>query len=324
MKFRTGPIFALCVLFAINMMNFFDRLIVGAVGKTSRTTGSLVTATWAIWELPLSSSTRWSGCRWDAWRIERIVRRILAGGVFVWSLLTAASGTATSFVQMAFWRLAVGVGEATCAPASSSLIGDLFPASRRARAMGFFMMGLPLGNAACFVVSGFMAANFGWQSAFFVALIPGLLCALGAFLITEPQRGGAEQHAVGMRRRPGSPYWLVLSTPTMCWIIASGALHNFNMYTIGGFLSPFLRRFHECSPLLAANTSTVVYGLVGVPGLFLGGYLGDRIYRVRQNGRLWVASVALAMSAFRCCMWRCSSRPVMYWFLACCLGLAAG
>jgi MFS family permease len=68
------------------------------------------------------------------------------------------------------------------------------------------------------------------------------------------------------------------------------------MYTIGGFLSPFLRRFHECSPILAANTSTVIYGLVGVPGLFIGGYLGDRLYRTRLNGRLWVASVALALS----------------------------
>jgi MFS family permease len=115
-------------------------------------------------------------------------------------------------------------------------------------------------------------------------------------MINEPARGSAEQHGIGTRRRPGSPYWLVLSTPTMCWIIASGALHNFNMYTIGGFLSPMLRRFHACDPIPAANTSMVIYGLVGVPGLFLGGYLGDRLYRSRINGRLWVASIALGLS----------------------------
>jgi len=297
MKPRTGPIFALFVLFAINMMNFFDRLIVGAVGEdikndwglSDSALGDLGTAfivLYALVGVPLGrladSSNR---------------SRILAVGVFVWSLLTAASGTAKTFMQMAFWRLSVGVGEATCAPASSSLIGDLFPAANRARAMGFFMMGLPLGNAACFLVSGFVAANYGWQAAFYVALIPGMLCAAGAFFITEPKRGGAEKHAVGMRRRPGSPYWLVLSTPTMCWIIASGALHNFNMYTIGGFLSPFLRRFHEAGPVPAANIATVIYGLVGVPGLFLGGYLGDRLYKTRVNGRLWVAAVALSLSA---------------------------
>jgi MFS family permease len=297
MKFRTGPIFALCVLFAINMMNFFDRLIIGAVGEDIKNEWELSDS--ALGELGTAFIILYALVGVPLGRLaDRGNRsRILAIGVFVWSFLTAASGTAKNFVQMVFWRLSVGVGEATCAPASSSLIGDLFPASGRARAMGFFMLGLPLGNAACFLVSGFVAANYGWQSAFYVALVPGLLCALGAYLITEPERGGAETHAVGMRRRPGNPYWLVLSTPTMCWIIASGALHNFNMYTIGGFLSPFLRRFHECSPILAANTSMVIYGLVGVPGLFLGGYLGDRLYKTRLNGRLWVAAIALLISS---------------------------
>jgi MFS family permease len=296
MKFRAGPIFALCIMFAINMMNFFDRLIIGAVGEDIRNDwklsdtdlGKLGTAfilLYAAIGVPLGRM---------ADRGNR--SRILAAGVFVWSLLTAACGLARNFWQMAGLRLAVGVGEATCAPASSSLIGDLFPASGRARAMAFFMLGLPLGNAAAYAVSGYMSANYGWQSAFYVALVPGLLCAVGAFFITEPARGGSEQHAIGMRRRAGSPYWLVLSTPTMCWIIASGALHNFNMYAIGGFLGPFLRRFHECGKIEAGNTATIVYGLVGVPGLFLGGYLGDRLYRTRINGRLLVASVALALS----------------------------
>src|SRR6476646_1562575 len=101
---------------------------------------------------------------------------ILAGGVFVWSLLTAASGMAQSFMQMAGLRLAVGVGEATCAPASSSLIGDLFPATSRARALAVFMLGLPLGTAACYAVSGTVAQRWGWQYAFYAAMIPGLLC----------------------------------------------------------------------------------------------------------------------------------------------------
>ncbi|HVU88765.1 MAG TPA: MFS transporter [Pirellulales bacterium] len=296
MKPRTGPIFALCVLFAINMMNFFDRLIIGAVGEDIRDAwkisdtdlGNLGTAfilLYAAIGIPLGRI---------ADRGNR--SRILTVGVFFWSLLTAACGLARNFWQMVVLRLAVGVGEATCAPASSSLIGDLFPANRRAKAMGFFMLGLPLGNAASFAVSGYMAANYGWQSAFFVAFIPGLLCAAAALMITEPVRGQAEEHAVSTRRREGSPYWLVLSIPTMCWIIASGALHNFNMYAIGGFLKSFLVRYHELDKASAGNVATVVYGLVGVPGLFLGGWLGDRLYKTRINGRLLVAATALGLS----------------------------
>ena len=62
------------------------------------------------------------------WRTAPRARRILAAGVFVWSVLTAASGMARSFWQLFVVRLGVGVGEATCAPAATSLIGDLVPA----------------------------------------------------------------------------------------------------------------------------------------------------------------------------------------------------
>ncbi|MBI2823484.1 MAG: MFS transporter [Planctomycetia bacterium] len=296
MKTRTGPIFALCVLFAINLMNFYDRLIIGAVGENIKkdwnlsdtALGWLGTAfilLYAVIGVPLGRM---------ADRGNR--SKILAGGVFVWSLLTAACGKAQTFWQMVSLRLAVGVGEATCAPTSSSLIGDLFPATTRAKAIAFFMLGLPLGNAASYAVSGPVAAKYGWQAAFYVAIVPGLLCALAAFFIREPERGASEVHTIGARRRPGSPYWLVLGTPTMCWIIASGALHNFNMYAIGGFLVPFLLRYHKTELIFASNTATIIYGLVGVVGLVLGGYLGDKLYRKRINGRLLLAAVALSLS----------------------------
>ena len=73
--------------------------------------------------------------------------KVLAAGVTVWSLLTAASGLCTNFTQLFVARLGVGVGEASCAPAASSLIGDLFPSEKRAKAMSLFMLGLPVGLA---------------------------------------------------------------------------------------------------------------------------------------------------------------------------------
>jgi MFS family permease len=296
MESRRGAGFALAVLFAINLMNFYDRAILGAVGEdiksewelSDSSLGLLGTAfilLYAVVGVPLGRF---------ADRSNRT--RILTVGVFFWSLLTAASGLAQNFFQMVGIRLAVGVGEATCAPASTSLIGDYFPASKRARAIGIFMLGLPLGNAACYTLSGLISKQYNWQAAFYVAIIPGLICAALAFMIPEPKRGGSETHSIGAKRRPGNPYWLVLTTPTVMWIIASGALHNFNMYAIGGFLSPFLQRFHHCDKVTAGYIVSFVYGLVGVAGLFLGGFLGDRLYRKRVNGRMLVAAAALAIS----------------------------
>src|SRR5882672_12241281 len=124
-------------------MNFFDRQIIGGVGEGIRREwglsdtalgllGTVFTLLYAIVGLPLGRLSDRTERRW-----------VLAGGVFAWSVLTAVSGAARSFGQLIVARLGVGVGEATCAPASTSLIGDLFPKTRRARAVALWMLGLP-------------------------------------------------------------------------------------------------------------------------------------------------------------------------------------
>jgi MFS family permease len=288
---------ALGVLFAINTLNFYDRQILGAVGETVRdewrlsdtalgSLGTAFTLLYAVVGVPLGRMTDRFSRRW-----------ILCAGVTVWSLLTAASGLARNFTELFVVRLGVGSGEAACAPASTSLIGDLFPASRRAKALSVFMIGLPLGIALSFLGSSLLEHRFGWRFTFYIAAIPGLICAVLALLIWEPRRGAAETHSIHAAKRKGSPYLLVLSIPTMWWIIASGAFHNFNMYAIGAFLSPFLQRVHHLNKLNAGMISMVVYGLAGIPGLIVGGMLGDRMMKQRPNGRLLVASVAIFLSA---------------------------
>jgi MFS family permease len=290
---RESVWFALWVLFAINTMNFFDRQVLGAVGEAVRkewgmsdgamgALGTAFTLLYAFVGVPLGRLT------------DKMGRKgILSAGVFVWSLTTVLSGFARNFWQLFILRLGVGVGEASCAPAATSLIGDLFPANRRARALSIFMLGLPVGIALSFAVSGTIARSYGWRPAFYVAGIPGLLCAIAVLFIREPQRGATEIHKIGGSKREGSPYRLVLSIATMRWLIISGALHNFNMYAIGSFLTPFLMRYHGLNIRDANFVSMVVYGLSGAPGLILGGILGDRIVKRRANGRLLVGSLAI-------------------------------
>ncbi|MEX2114248.1 MAG: MFS transporter [Pirellulales bacterium] len=288
--------FALGVLFSINMLNFYDRLILGAVGESVRKDWSLSDTQLGWLGTAFILLYAAVGVPLGRWADRSNRSRILTIGVTVWSVLTAASGLARNFWQMAVLRLSVGVGEASCAPAANSLIGDLFPAGSRARAMSIFMLGLPIGNAACLLFSGMLAKHYGWQMAFYVAVVPGLLCALGASMITEPARGATEAHNIGARKRDGNPYALVLSIPTMRWIIASGALHNFNMYAIGSYLVPYMMRVHGTDVQVSGWMAMAVYGLCGVPGMILGGWLGDAVLRRRRNGRMLVAALAIAIS----------------------------
>src|SRR6185503_21348191 len=112
--------YALTVLFAINAMNFFDRVIGGALGEPIRrewnlsdsalgALGTAFTLLYAFVGIPLGRLSDRKPRKW-----------ILAVAVFVWSALTAASGMTRTYLQLFLTRLGVGVGEAACAPAATS------------------------------------------------------------------------------------------------------------------------------------------------------------------------------------------------------------
>ncbi len=284
------------VLFAINTLNFFDRQILGAVGEPIRKEfglddaslgllGTAFTLLYAFVGIPLGRLA------------DRVGRTsILSAGVFAWSMLTVASGFAQNFWHIFAFRLGVGVGEASCAPAATSLIGDLFPASWRAKALAIFMLGLPLGLALSFAVSGTIAREYGWRAAFFVAGIPGVLCAVAVLFVREPKRGAAESYDIGDQKRDGSAYLNILRSPTMRWIIVSGAIHNFNMYAIASFITPFLMRYHGLDIRDANFVSMIVYGVMGAPGLLIGGFIGDAVMKKRRDGRMLVGTIAILLS----------------------------
>lgn len=307
--------FALMVLLGINTMNFFDRQVPAVVaeplrkelGLTYTQYGWLTPAfliLYAVLGVPIG---RWA----DVGRRSRI----LALGVTIWSILTAVSGLAWDFTSLFLARLGVGVGEAACAPTANSLLGDMFPRERRARAISLFMFGLPLGLGLSGIVSGQVAVWWGWRAAFYVAAIPGLILGLLCLWIQDPERGAAEHRSVGASRRPGSPILLVLGIPTMWWIILSGALHNFNMYAIGSFLSPYLQRYHGLRTDYAGYINGIVYGFSGGLGIFLGGWASDWIVRRRIRGRLELAAVASAVAAP--CIWMAlQQEPYAIWAFA--------
>lgn len=293
-----GAWLALWILFGINAINFYDRQILAAVTEPVRkefalsdtamgTLGTAFTLIYAAVGVPLGRLA-------DTWSRKKI----LSIGVAVWSVLTAASGWASNFAWLFASRLGVGVGEASCAPAANSLIGDLYPPRKRAVALSIFMLGLPIGIFLSLRLSGMIAHEYkSWRAPFFFACIPGLILAVLALMIHEPRRGASEEQESAGRQRAGSPYWVVLGIPTIMWIIVSGALHNFNMYAVNSFLPAFLMRSHLMSLKEATNVSSIVLGAVGVIGLLGGGWAADRLSRTRADGRLLLSSITMFVAA---------------------------
>lgn len=293
---RAGTGWTLVVLFLLNTVNFFDRQVIAAVVEPLRREwrltdaqigwiGTAFTLLYAVAGLPLGRLA-------DTWSR----RALLCAGALLWTSMTALSALATGFRTLFAARLAVGVGEAVCAPASTSLLADLFPSERRGRAVSVFMLGLPVGLGLSYAVSGAVAQAWGWRAAFLVAGLPGILVALLCLTLPEPARGAAEKEAVGSRRRPGSPVALLIRTPTFVWIVVSGALHNFNMYALSLFLPALLTRRHGLDVREAGLVSGVAFGVVGGIGMLLGGWASDRAAAWRADGRLLTCAVGVGLA----------------------------
>lgn len=154
---------------------------------------------YAVFGIPLGRlADRWSRVR------------LLSLGLALWSAMTAMSGLSRNFAQLAAARIGVGVGEASAAPCAFSLIGDSFPPHRRATALGLYSTGLFLGGGvslflgslivrewnAAFAPGGAPFGLAGWQAAFLLIGLPGMLLALWIASLREPpRREGASRTA---------------------------------------------------------------------------------------------------------------------------------
>src|SRR5215475_4160021 len=208
--------YVLGVLVLVYVFNFLDRQILSILAERIRADlgvsdaelgflyGTAFAVFYAVFGIPLGRLA-------DVW--DR--RLLIALGLAVWSLMTALSGLARNFPELALARIGVGIGEASAAPAAFSLLSDWFPPARRATALAIYSSGIYLGAGLGLVIGGFVvdrwdaafptAAPFGlrgWQAAFLLVGLPGLLLALWVRTLREPARGGAEGMTATTETRP--------------------------------------------------------------------------------------------------------------------------
>jgi MFS family permease len=286
---------SLAVLVAINILNFYDRHVAGALVEPVRKEFSLsdtqigwlntaFTILYGVVGLPLGRL---------ADKISR--KKLLAAGIVVWATLTGSAKWVFTYPLLVFTRLGMGVGEATCAPVATSWIGDLYPRERRSKPLALFMLGVPIGGALSFFFSGPIALRYGWRTAMVFAALPALLLIPLLLALREPQRGASEQHKTA---QSGS-IMQILRIPTFWWIALSGALVNFNLYAIGTFLPAFFGRVHHMNVARAGIITGIVYAIGGILGGTIAGICGDRISRRSSHGRMQIAAwAALAVVPF--------------------------
>lgn len=234
------------------------------------------------------------------WLADRYNRRnIVAVGVLFWSVMTALSAGARSFVLLAIARMGVGVGEATTNPCVFSMIPDLFPREKLSTAFSVYMMGIQLGSGLALVIGGvvvqavmqmpptdipLLGTLSPWRLTFLVVGLPGLLLTLLVFTFREPARRALLRDASGksssvklnVALREVEKRWQ--SVFGLAFVIASQALCNYTLLSWG---PSFFERVHHWP----RDRTGLVLGLItigsGCAGLISGGRLAD--YWQRRN-----------------------------------------
>jgi MFS family permease len=231
-------------------------------------------------------------------------RNIVAAGIALWSVMTAACGLAASYAQLFLARVGVGFGEATLQPCALSLISDHFPRDKRGLAVSVYSMGLGLGAGLALVLGGQVVAAvanapkvvlpllgelYAWQTVFMVVGLPGLIVALLMLTVREPTRRDRNAGSVG------APFGTVLA---YLWARRATYASHFVglsvMTVIGNAVlawmpAVFIRGYGWSIGQLSLNYGLVI-ALGGPAGSAFGGWLGDRLYRGgRKDGHMRAA-----------------------------------
>jgi MFS family permease len=258
-----GAVVALCLLTAMNFVNYLDRYILPAVQEqikrdfhlSDNQIGSLTL--WFFVAYVLSSPvTGWLG--------DRFPRKPM---IVIAALMIAAMNFFTagvhSYMSLNLRHAALGIGEASFGIFAPALLADYFADDKRNAVLTIFNVAIPVGAALGYLSGGVVAAHHGWRMAFIVSAVPGAVIALLIlFFMREPQRVASKDRKKVDR---ASVMSLMRNKAYLCSIMGYAAV-TFSLGGISWWMPSFLNRVDGRS-LEAAGTImggiTVVCGLGG-------------------------------------------------------------
>lgn len=295
----------LWVLLIVYIFNFIDRQIVNILAEPiskdlglsdtqiGLMTGLAFALFYTILGLPIARFA-------DRPTTNRV--GLISAALAIWSAMTVLCGFAQNFMQLLLARIGVGVGEAGCTPAAHSLIADKAPPEKRASAMAFYAMGIPIGSLLGMVIGGVLADQVGWRMAFVWVGAPGILLALGVLLILrDPRRHDViaktkqEKPSVSLSTREALAQ--IFGSRALVLLLVAGALSAFLSYGKTTWQVIFFQRTHDLSPGETGLWLGLSAGLAAILGTWLGGWLADRHGKDDRRHVLTAPAIGMLIAA---------------------------
>lgn len=113
--------------------------------------------------------------------------RALMASILVYSVFTAACGFAQSALQLAVFRVGLGLGMGGEWASGAALVSETWPAEHRGKALGFMQSAWAVGYGLAALVTGLVLPTFGWRAVFFVGVLPALFTVWIRRSVPEPE-----------------------------------------------------------------------------------------------------------------------------------------
>lgn len=307
------PGFILAMLLVVYSFNFLDRQILGILagpikaelaltdGELGLLSGLAFAVLYSLLGIPLALLADKTKRTW-----------VIAGSLVLWSGFTALCGLATSFAQLCWCRVGVGIGEAGGVAPSYAVIADVYPPQRRAWALAIYSLGIPIGSALGVLFGGYIAAAVDWRTAFLAIGIAGMVFApIFGLAVREPARvaptAGGESILSVFR---------ILAGKRSFWLLSFGAASSSMLgYGLGFWMPSLLRRSFGLDLVQTARFFAGLALIGGVGGMLLGGRLGDRLGRRDRRYYALVPAVSFLIAVPLFAAGTLSRSPIAAWLL---------
>ncbi len=221
---------------------------------------------------------------------DRFSRRlIIVFGTVAGGLAAGAAGLASGFASLFGARIFAGTADAALGPAVFSILADLFPPERRARAFSVYSLGIYIGAGLAFglggVIVGMVAASplvsvplvgevRAWQAVFLAIAAPAFVLAPFLLLLPEPARRGAAATPADLQIRATLRFLWTERRLFLPWFI------GFGIVVLAGFASLawtpefFVRRFGAAPRDIGVQVGLIM-AASGSAGVLVGGWVTD-------------------------------------------------
>lgn len=227
--------------------------------------------------------------------------KLLALASFIWGSTTWLNAIAPTYSAFLVTRASTGVDDSSY-PGIYSLISDYFGPEMRGKVYGILQLAQPLGYMVGLIIGTLLSGLIGWRGVFYITGSLGLVLAAVIFFgvkeaprgQSEPEMAGLEQ--VGVYRFDKKIALGLFKKRSLLLLFAQGFVGVFPWNVITYWFFRYLEKERNYTTNEVFMTMAPAI-LVLASGYFIGGAIGDWLFKRTQRGRLLTALTGVIMGA---------------------------